>query len=168
MKKLLVAALTIGLLSSFSTAAMAATNNGQGKGLATAPGQADNFSKGITTEVTTTENVVQSIITNTQISNPIFVSSVPMNETTSEVIGSTSVTTIDYHPVQIWSREVTATTTETTVTTTAWDEITTATTTTVTDIPVTTTETTVATNLHHGAPVSNGKEISNDSITTMM
>ncbi len=160
MKKILASALTLTLLFSLSNIAMAST--GKGNGLATAPGQSTTFSKGVTTIVTVTTNDVHSTETNTIVSEPI-VATVSKSDSASVVTGMEVIT--ENHNTHEWTRQLTKT--ETTTTTTTWDEITSKTTTTLVNTPVTTTYTTVTTVMHQGAPGSNGKVISNNSITSI-
>lgn len=161
-KKLSVIALSFMLSVGFATGAMA--SNGKGVGLETAPGQSVNFSKGITTIVTTTENVTEDVLVDVETSSDS--SNETKTSTSVEEVVSDVIKTTERHPVQNWYREVFTTTTDTITTTSSWNETTTVTTTTTTETPVTITETTVTTLSHRGAPGSNGKVISENSVTT--
>lgn len=169
MKKLFAAVLSLVLIISITPAALA--TNGKGAGLAAAPGQAENFIKGVTTNVTTTQTVAYS--TKTDVQTSVAYSTEAKSETyvTTESTSSPAVTEtrtvgIPGKGVHDQAREVITTTTATTTAINTWDETTAITTTTKTETPVTTTYTTVTTDLHHGVPVSEGKQISNDVKTT--
>jgi hypothetical protein len=155
MKKLIALVLTTSLVLGLTTGAMAA-----------APGQAVNFSKGVTTVVTTNKEVNTVIETGTIIHDPVSVNSVPQSSVSTDVTHGTSVVTIEKHPVQDWTREVTTVPVTTVTTTTSWNDVTYETITDRTETPVTTTITTTTTILHQGAPGSNGKLISSDSVVT--
>ncbi|MCT8140012.1 hypothetical protein H1D32_21380 [Anaerobacillus sp. CMMVII] len=161
-KKLSVVVLTLLLSLSLTTGALA--SNGKGKGLETAPGQSANFSNGITTLVTTSEIVTEDLRVDRETSEE---SSTETKSSTSEelVVVDTKVEK-EFHPAQNWFRYVTTTTTQKTTIQSSWDETTTITTTTTTETPLTITETTETTITHRGAPGSNGKVLSETSLTT--
>lgn len=161
-KKFTVIALSLMLTTSFASGALA--NNGKGGGLADAPGQSENFSKGVTTVVDVTENV--SHATREETSSAI--TSVTTTPVTESVAGEPVVTVRYYeekHPAQDWTRIVKETTTSITTTVRTWDETTAVTTHSLYEVPVTITETTTTTSTHRGAPGSNGKQLSEIAVT---
>lgn len=161
-KKLTVIALSLMLTTGFASGAMA--SNGKGAGLADAPGQSENFSKGVTTLVDVTENVSYD----TKEETDSAVTSVTSAPGTSSVDGAPSVSVksyIEYHPQHDWYRNVTETTTSITTTVSSWEDTTTVTTHYFYETPVTITETTTTTSTHRGAPGSNGKQLSHESVT---
>lgn len=161
-KKFTVIALSLMLTTGFASSALA--NNGKGGGLAHAPGQSENFSKGVTTNVDVTENVSYD----TKEETDSAITSTTVTPGTSTVVGEPVVSVKTYeekHPQQDWYRIVTETTTSVTTTVSTWEDTTTVTTHYVYEIPVTITETTTTTSTHRGAPGSNGKQLSEVSIT---
>lgn len=160
-KKFTVIALSLMLTTGFASSALA--NNGKGAGLAEAPGQSENFSKGITTLVDVSEIVSYDTIEETS-SEITSVTSTPFSES---VVGEPVVTVKTYeekHPQQDWYRIVTETTTSIPTTTKEWEETTTVTTHYSYETLVTITETTTTTSTHRGAPGSNGKQFSDVSV----
>lgn len=161
-KTLTAIALSAVLTTGFASGAMA--SNGKGAGLAEAPGQSENFSKGVTTLV----DVSQKVSYDTKEESSSAVTSVTSTPQTDSVDSNPVITTNSYtekHPVHNWYRNVTETTTSITTTVSAWDETTTVTTHYYYEIPVTITETTTTTSTHRGAPGSNGKQLSEVSVT---
>lgn len=163
MSKVLVSALCLVLVASSFSAALA---NGRGQGLTTAPGQAVNFSKGITTIITTSEEVTESVLENIVVEQSISTeqqSAIDVNEqivsVVTDYIKHQQYDTLG-HPHYRHVKERTTTTKEVVTTELTWDETTTTSVTTVTGTPVTTTVTTTTTVMHQGAPGSNGKVIS--------
>lgn len=149
---------------------IALANNGKGKGLETAPGQSENFSKGITTVVAVEEVTVESEDIDVQVSED------STTETKSETTVTTNTTEEQvkvFHPNAHkqdsnqpgWYRYDTIVTTVTTTIISTWDETTTVTTTTTTVTPITTVEIIETTIQHRGAPGSNGEVISETSQT---
>lgn len=137
----------------------AMANNGKGKGLVNAPGQAENFSKGITTVVTNEDVTFQDV----EISYRNVVSDPVDKEEISFVVGEPVVTTrIEKHNIHDWYRTVTITTTSTTYYRTTWTETITVTET--LETPVTITGVTTTTLSHRGAPGSNGEVLINGSV----
>lgn len=160
-KKFTVIALSLMLTTGFASSALA--NNGKGAGLAEAPGQSENFSKGVTTLVDVTEKVSYDTIEET-FSEITSVTSTPYSET---IVGEPVVTVKSYeekHPQQDWYRIITETTTSIPTTTRVWEETTTVTTHSSYETIVTITETTTTTSTHRGAPGSNGKQLSEVSV----
>mgnify|MGYP000875932529 CR=1 FL=1 len=149
---------------------MTFANNGRGKGLATAPGQSENFSKGITTVVTLREVTIESEDID------IGTSEYSIVEAKFE---TTVVTNLSEEQVKVyhenahnpgsnqagWYRYDTIKTTVITTTTLSWDETTTITETTTTVIPIITIETIETTLQHRGAPGSNGEVLGETSRT---
>lgn len=168
MKKILSIILVLVLVLSMS--GMAFANNGKGKGLETAPGQDANFSKGITTIVTTNEVVSEDEIVDIETSSESSVE--PKVDTKVEKVVTEELVKV-YHQNAFkedskqpgWYRYDTVRTTVTDTTTSTWDEITTVTTTTTTVTSITTVETIEITLKHRGAPGSNGEVISETSRT---
>ncbi len=161
MKKILVTiSLILVLTLCFSTLAFA--SNGKGKGLATAPGQAPNFSKGITTLVTTDTNIIESEIVDVKKSE--VEQTVPMISTDVRTNVTERTVTV-YHPTKNWYRIDTIISTQQVTTIRTWDETYTVVTTTRTVTPVSTPETIETTILHRGAPGSDGEVISKTSVT---
>jgi len=156
MKRMVAIGLTMVMVLGMTS--MTFANNGKGKGLATAPGQDPNFSKGITTVVTIDEKVTEGTLVDVDTSTEYFTED--KTDSTSEKKITLELTGREDHNQQPWYREIFTETTETTTATLTWDETTTVTTTTTTETPVTITDTTVTTVLHRGAPVSNGKVLS--------
>lgn len=157
-KKLGVAVLATTLV--FGGSSLSALAAGKGKGLETAPGQSENFSKGISTELITTQNVTEDVIIDKQ------------TATDSDTVTKETITTKDYivveekvenHPTKNESRIVKVKKYLTDTTTATWDETTTTFTTTTTTTPVTITETIETLITHQGAPGSNGKVLSEAS-----
>lgn len=175
MKKVSMLVFVLMLFSSVSSAAFAA-GNGDNKGKATAPGQSVNFSKGVTTIVTTTETVEHDSEIDVQESTEY--SDVPMSETLAPVtLEPVETITIEeskefcnnghkQENCEIKHKYRTIITEDTITTTNTWVETTAITTTTTTVTPVTTTVTTVTTTQHQGAPGSNGKFIGETSTST--
>lgn len=161
-KKFTVIALSLMLTTGFASGAMA--SNGKGAGLSEAPGQSENFYKGVTTLVDVTESV--SYDTKEETSSAI--TSVTSSPGTVSADSEPIVTVKSYeekHPVHNWYRNVTQTTTTITSTVSTWLDTTTVTTHYFYEIPVTITETTTTTSTHRGAPGSNGKQLSLASVT---
>ncbi|WEG16939.1 hypothetical protein PQ478_20935 [Alkalihalophilus pseudofirmus] len=156
-QKLSVAVLTLILSVSFTTGAMANNGNGNGKGLETAPGQSENFSKGVTTEVIVTTNETKGVEVNS-IESAVTETKTDTDITEERVVIKSNT---EKHPTKNEYRDVTVTATVRTVTTSTWDETTTTTTT--TETPVTVIETIETTITHQGAPGSNGKVLSESS-----
>lgn len=157
MKKLLVIMLAMVLVIALAVPAMA--NNGKGKGLVNAPGQAENFSKGITTVVTNEDVTIKDF----EISYRNVVSDPVDKEEEFSIVGEPKVTTtIEKHNIHDWYRTVTITTTTTTYYRTTWTETTTVTET--LETPVTITGVTTTTLSHRGAPGSNGEVLINESV----
>lgn len=175
MKKISMLVFVLMLFFSVSSAVFAA-GNGDNKGKATAPGQSVNFSKGVTTIVTTTETVEHNSKIDVQESTEY--SYVPMSETLAPVTSEPVVTTtiVDskefcnsghkQENCEIKHKYRTIITQDTITTTNTWVETTAMTTTTTTVTPVTTTVTTVTKTQHQGAPGSNGKFIGETSTST--
>ncbi|QHJ70578.1 hypothetical protein [Planococcus halotolerans] len=160
-KKFTVIALSLMLTTGFASSALA--NNGKGAGLAEAPGQSENFSKGITTLVDVAEKVSYDTIEET-FSEITSVTSTPFSET---IVGEPVVTVKSYeekHPSKDWYKIVTETTTSIPTTTRVWEDTTTVTTHYSYETLVTITETTTTTSTHRGAPGSNGKHLSEVSV----
>lgn len=168
MKKVLAVVLVLVMVLGMSS--MGFANNGKGKGLATAPGQAPNFSKGITTLVTANEVVTEdeNVDVQTSTNSPLETKS-ETNVTTETTEEQVKVYHENAHKPgsnqEGWYRYDTIITTVTTTTTRTWDEITTITTTTTTVTPITTVETIETTIQHRGAPGSDGEVISETSRT---
>lgn len=158
MKKLFTGILATTLILGAGTGVLA---QGKGKGQETAPGQSENFSKGITTEVVVTENVTEEVRIDEETSTNSTTE--PKSFSSVEIVEEV-VTTIEKHPTKNEYRDVITTTTKKITNTSIWDETTTVTTTKTTETPVTITETIETTIQHHGAPGSNGKVLSENSI----
>ncbi|MDN7241698.1 hypothetical protein QWY14_07825 [Planococcus sp. N028] len=161
-KKITVIALSLMLTTGFASGAMA--SNGKGAGLEKAPGQSENFSKGVTTLVDVSETVSYDTLKETSSA----VTSVTSTPDTASVDGAPVVTVNSYqekHPQQKWYRTVTVTTTSITTTVSEWEDTTTVTTHYFYETPVTITDTTTTTSTHRGAPGSNGKQLSEVSVT---
>ena len=161
-KKLTVIALSLMLTTGFASGAMA--SNGKGAGLAQAPGQSENFSKGVTTLVDVTEKVSSD----TKEETSSAVTSVTKAPGSASVDSEPVVTVKSYkekHSSQNWYRNVTETTTSITTTVSKWEDTTTVTTHSFYETPVTITETTTTTSTHRGAPGSNGKQLNEVSVT---
>ncbi|RSD22314.1 hypothetical protein [Mesobacillus subterraneus] len=158
-KKVSVTALSLVLSISFASGAMA--SNGKAKGLENAPGQSENFSKGITTEVLVTKNVTEEVRVDVETSTNSTTE--PKSSSLVKIVEE-SVTTVEKHPTKNEYRDVITITIKEVTTTSTWDETTTLTTTTTTETPVTITETIETTIQHRGAPGSNGKLLLSDSV----
>ncbi len=145
MKSVIRFAIVASIMTAASVSVSAAT---KGRGLATAPGQAENFYRGVTTLAPVVEKELVS-------ATPVVVSSDTATSTDVDVASSSSTVTRTIgsgkgNPtgnLQDATKTSTTTTTPTTaVTTTVID------TTNVYDV-------TTTVNSHHGAPVSNGKAL---------
>jgi hypothetical protein len=158
-KKMSIFALTLVLSMSLATGALA--SNGKDS----APGQSENFHKGITTEVTTSEEVYDKTIYDTEVTDDFEI--VPKQKTYEKDPVVTEEVTREEHPSQDWYRYKTTTTTETTTVTETWNEEITTITTKFIETPVTVTKTTVITSEHRGAPGSNGKHLGETSEITI-
>ena len=144
-------------------ASSASANKRKGAGLAEAPGQSVNFSKGVTTLVDVFEKISYDTIEETS-SEITSVTCIPFSKS---VVGEPVVTVKTFekkHPQQDWYRIVTETTTSIPTTTKEWEETTTVTMHYTYKTPVTITETTTTTSTHRGAPGSNGKQLSDVSV----
>ncbi|WP_147433985.1 hypothetical protein [Planomicrobium sp. Y74] len=154
--------LSLMLTTGFASGAMA--SNGKGVGLADAPGQSENFSKGVTTLVDVDEKVSYETIEETSSA----VTSVT-TKTVSESVDSEPIVIVntyeEKHQKHDWYRTVTETTTSITTTVSTWEETATVTTHYFYETPVTFTETTTTTSTHRGAPGSNGKQLGEVSVT---
>ncbi len=159
MKKMSIFTLTLIFSMSLATGALA------GNGKAHAPGQSENFHKGITTEVTTSEDVYEKNLYDTDVSESK--ETVPKVKTYEKDPVVTEIVEKEEHSSQDWYRLRTTTTTETTTVTETWNEVTTTKTTDFIETPVTITKTTVTTNEHRGAPGSSGKHLGETSETTV-
>lgn len=149
-RKWSMAGLALAVMLSLAPAAMA-------KGTETAPGQAVNFSKGITTLISFKDVVTNSERVNTSVSTT---SSTERKSSIVEELVTTTTTITEKHPQHDQYRDVVTTTTKKIITTTSWDETTNVTTTTTTVTPITTTQNVKTTLMHQGAPGSNGKVLS--------
>lgn len=145
-----VVGLALAVFISLAPAALA-------KGLETAPGQAENFSKGITTITSFKDEVTYGEEVNTSVSTQ---SSTENKSNESEELVITNATRTEKHPTKDLYRDVITTTTKKVTTTTSWDETTNVTTTTTTVTPITIMQKVKTTLMHRGAPGSNGKVLS--------
>jgi hypothetical protein len=159
MKKMSIFTLTLIFSMSLATGALA------GNGKAHAPGQSENFHKGITTEVTTSEDVHEKTLYDTEVSESK--ETVPKVKTYEKDPVVTEIVEKEYHQQHDRYRYVTTTTTETTTVTETWNEVTTTKTTNFIETPMTITKTTVTTSEHRGAPGSSGKHLGETSETTV-
>lgn len=164
-RRLLVLFVMVAMLLSLCSVAFAnkATAPGQLKDK-TAPGQDPSFYRGITsnTSSVTTSTDASTTVSSTEVTTNSYTTSVtsdPYTTTNSTSTISTETKTLPTGKIQVRDVQTTVTTVNTNIdiTTTTTTDTTTTVTTTVT--PITIYETTTTTEMHRGAPVSNGRKL---------